>query len=209
MVLVPNLKNGAPNPDRVEKAEGEEYVHKTVWRVAQRQLANAEANPTGGMMDYLVALVFVSHAMEGYANYLGDKVAPEIWKDERTRFPGGLTDKFEALHEICALPAIERGNRPWQTIRGLKELRDSIAHPRIRVACKKTEFVADKEPPLFAKSWLDSVVSKTMAVRAIEDAHAIADRLHNAAMTRFPRAGLLPGALDGISSIRRTSVSLL
>lgn len=194
----------------IEKAEGEEYVHKSVWLVAKRQLTHAEAHPKGALLDHLVVLVFVSHALEGYANYLLAKVAPTLWQDERTRFAGtGLAGKLDALHEVCGLPLLERGKRPWSTIRALKRIRDGIAHPRTLPTSKTTECAEGKEPPLFARSWLEGVVSKARAVRAIEDAKAIVDALHEAAMARFPDAGLLPEGLEGILSMRSTKASLL
>ena len=197
-------------PRLVEEAKGEEYVHKAVWLVAKRQLTHAEAHPKGALLDHLVALVFVSHALEGYANYLGEKVAPALWQDERERFgKTGLAGKLDALHEVCGLPRLERGRRPWSTIRGLKRLRDGIAHPRTKTTTTRTEYVEGKEPPLFARSWLEDVVSKAKAVRAMEDAKAIVDRLHEAAMARFPYAGLLPEGLEGILSMRSTTAGLL
>ena len=62
----------------IEEASGEEYVHRDVWRVVKRQIAYAEANPKGALLDDLVALVFASHALEGYANFLGAKIAPDL-----------------------------------------------------------------------------------------------------------------------------------
>ena len=178
--------------------------------MAKRQLTHAEAHPKGALLDYLVALVFVSHALEGYANYLGEKVAPALWQDERTRFARtGLTGKLDALHEVCGLPRLERGKRPWSTIRDMKHLRDGIAHPRTISTSARTEYVEGKVPPLFAKTWLEGVVSKARAVRAMEDAKAIVDAIHVAAMTRFPNAGLLPDGLEGILSKRSTTGSLL
>ena len=194
----------------IEKAEGEEYVHKAVWLVAKRQLTHAEAHPKGALLDHLVVLVFVSHALEGYTNYLGEKVAPALWQDERTIFAKtALAGKLDALHEVCGLARLERGKRPWSTIGALKRLRDGIAHPRTKTTVKSTEYVEGKEPPLFARSYLTEAVSKAKAVRAMEDAKAIVDRLHEAAMARFPNAGLLPEGLEGILSMRSTKASLL
>ncbi len=193
----------------IEEASGEEYIHKAVWRVAKRQLGHAEANPKGAQLDHLVALVFASHALEGYANFVGEKVAPDLWKGERELFKEtGVAGKLVALHELCGLPVPEKGRRPWSTIRDLKRLRDRIAHPRTQTIIKTTEYLEGKEPPLFAKSWMDGVVSHQKALRALEDVKAIADRLHEAALARFPYAGLLPDALDGILSMRSTSARL-
>ncbi len=193
----------------IEEASGEEFIHKAVWQVVLRQIRHAEAHPKGALLDHLVAQVFVSHALEGYANFLGEKVAPALWKDERERFAQtGLAGKLDALHELCGLPRLTRGKRPWSTIRELKRLRDGIAHPRTKTTRTTTDYVDGKEPPLFAKSWLDQVVSPGKAVRAMEDAKAIVDCLHEAAMARFPRTNLLPEGLEGILSMRSTTAKL-
>ena len=194
----------------IEDSEGEEYVHKAVWLVAKRQFLQAEAHPKGALLDHLVVLVFVSHALEGYANYLLNKVAPALWQDERTRFvKTGLAGKLDALHELCGLAPLERGKRPWSTLRDLQRLRDRIAHPRIIPTSKTTSYVEGKEPPLFARSWLEETVSEIKATRAMHDAKRIVDALHEAAMARFPDSGLLPEGLEGILSTRRTSARLL
>ena len=65
-----------------------------------------------------------------------------------------------------------------------------------------------KEPPLFAKGYLDKAVSKAKALRAMDDAKAIVDRLHEAAMVRFPFSGLLPEGVEGILHIRSTTAQL-
>ena len=198
-------------PERlfVEEASGEEYSHKAVWLVVMRQLGHAEAHPKGAQLDHMVSMVFAAHALEGYANFLGEKIAPDLWADERERFrDGGLAGKLEVLYERCGLPVLVRGCRPWSTIRELKRLRDDIAHPRTRTTRKTTEYVDRKEPALFAKSWLDNVVSYDRAMRAMEDVKSIADRLHEAALARFPYAGLLPDALGGILSMRSTTARL-
>ena len=193
----------------VEEASREEYLHKAVWRVVERQLDHAMAHPRGAQLDHLVALVFASHALEGYANFLGQKIAPDQWQDERKQFAEtGLEGKLITLHEKCGLPLPKRGCRPWSIINELKYLRDRIAHPRTILTNSTTQYVDGKEPPLFAKSWMDRVVSRRKAVRAMEDVKAIVDRLHQAAMARFPSGGLPPEGLEGILSMRTTSTRL-
>lgn len=193
-----------------EEASGEEYIHKVVWRVVKRQVAHVEANPKGALMDDLVALVFASHALEGYANFLGAKIAPDLWANERELFRNsGLDGKLVVLHERCGLTAPEKGRRPYSTVRELKRLRDGIAHPKTIVLLpRRTEYVEGKEPPLFARGYLEQLVGHERALRAMEDVKAIADRLHGAAMARFPNKHLIPNALEGILSMRSTSTRL-
>lgn len=193
----------------IEEAEGEEYIHKAVWQVAKRQLAHAEANPKGALLDDLVAMVFTSHALEGYVNFLGQKVAPELWENERERFrKTGLAGKLAALHERCGLEAPERGRRPYSTIRELKRLRDGIAHPKTRRTESRKEYAEGKDPPLFPRSYLEEIVSRERAQRAMQDVKEIVDRLHTAAVARFPGKQLGSDGLEGILWMRSTSAQL-
>jgi hypothetical protein len=81
-----------------EESESEEYLHKTAWSVVLRQIEHAEATPHGVLYDYLVAMVFAFHSLEGYLNFVGDKIAPELWADERETFKNtGLFGKLAAI----------------------------------------------------------------------------------------------------------------
>ncbi len=193
----------------IEEASGEEYVHKAVWQVVKRQLAHAEANPKKALLDDLVAMVFTSHALEGYANFLGQKVAPDLWKDERERFKEtGLFGKLAALHERCGLEALKEGRRPHSTIQELKRLRNGIAHPKTRATVSRKEYAEGKEPPMPPMSYLEEVVSHERAIRAMQDVKEVVGRLHAAAVVRFPDKGLGPDGLDGIMGMRSTSAWL-
>ena len=63
----------------IEEAVQEEFLHKEVWRVVERQLAHAERNERGAMYDHLVAMAFAALSLEGYANFLLAKIAPDLW----------------------------------------------------------------------------------------------------------------------------------
>src|SRR5688572_20133205 len=66
--------------------EGERFIHKELWRVVERQLDHAKRIPSGAFYDHLVAMTFAFHTLEAYLNYVGEKLAPDIWKDERNYF---------------------------------------------------------------------------------------------------------------------------
>lgn len=189
----------------VEESEGEEYLHKAVWRVVQRQIEYAEANRQGALYDDLVAMVFAFHALEGYLNYVGEKIAPDLWRDEKTQFSeNGVIGKLAAICERCGLGSPDYGKRPYGTLSQLKKLRNGMAHPRTRKTGGKVEYDERKPPPLFPQSYLAAIVSHRRALRARDDVKHIADQIHAAALTKFPEAGLGPDALDGIMSMRTT-----
>jgi hypothetical protein len=66
--------------------EGENFTHRSLWCVVARQIENAEARPSGALYDHLAAMVFTLHAFEAYLNFLGERLAPDIWNDEQNFF---------------------------------------------------------------------------------------------------------------------------
>ena len=201
----------ASAPRLVEESDGEEYPHRTAWAVVIPQLEHGETNPTGSFYDDLVAMVFAFHAMEGYLNFIGGKITPDLWADERTTFKNtGLTGKLEAICERCGMSMPDKGRRPYQTVSGLKELRTRMAHPKIIEVRSRVEFAADKLPPIFRKSYPANLVSHERALRARDDVKWLADEIHKAAVARFPHAAPELGldALSGIHSRRTWSTRL-
>jgi hypothetical protein len=192
------------------ESESEEYLHRQAWSVVLRQIEHAEATPRDVLYDYLVAMVFAFHSLEGYLNFVGDKIAPELWINERESFKDTrLFGKLTAICKCCRISVPDTGRRPYATVAQLKKLRDAMAHPKTRKARGRIEFVEGKPPPLFAKSYLASLVSHEKTLRARDDVKQIADQIHQAAVARFPHAGLGPDALEGIHSTRSTSTRLL
>jgi hypothetical protein len=190
----------------IEEISGEDYLHKHVWRTVTRQLEYADKNPTGASYDHLVAMVFTSHALEGYLNFLGDKIAPELWVNEQEHFKGtGLDGKLAVLHEKCGLPMLEKGKRPYSTITDLKRLRDKIAHPKTIKTETKKEYDEGKEPPLFPQSYLDKAVTHQKAHRAMTDVKRVIERLHAEALLKFPNAKLGAKSLTGVLSTNSSS----
>ncbi len=175
-----------------------------------RQIEHAEAVPAGAIYDYLVAMVFAFHTMEGYINFLGEKIAPELWKDERTMFKSAdLTEKLKVVCERCEIGVPPRGKRPYSTVSELNKLRNKIVHPKVLTVKKSIKFDADHPPPLFAASFLATSVSPQKALRARDDVKRIVHELHNAAVARFPHLDLGNDPLEGILGTRTISTRLL
>lgn len=193
-----------------EQTEGEEYLHKATWEVVKRQIAHAEATPKGSLYDDLVAMVFAFQCIEGYLNFVGEKVAPDLWANERVTFKDtGLTGKLAAICERCGLSRLEKGKRPFATVAELRKLRDRVAHPKIQRFRKTIEFMESKSPPLLAKPYLATLVSHKKAIRAGHDIKLIADEIHAAALAAFPHAPLGCDALEGIHSMHTSTTRLV
>ena len=191
----------------IEESEGEEYLHKTTWLVVKRQFERPVDPKKGAMYDYLVAMVFASHTLEGYLNFIGDKILPELWKKERD-IEGGLEGKLSLILRECDLPDFDKSRRPYATVTTLTKLRNRIAHPKTHKPKSCTMYTEGKEPPLFPKTHLETLVSHEKALRARDDVKCIVDRIHAAAFSKFPTLHLGDDGLGGILSLHSHSAKL-
>jgi hypothetical protein len=167
-----------------------------------------ESNPIGATYDDLVAMVFAFHTLEGYLNYLGEKIAPDLWRDEREQFAdSGFKGKLSSICERCALESPDFGTRPYGTLLELKKLRNAMAHPRTRKTSSKKEYDERKSPPMFHPTYLEQFVTHNKALRAHDDVKSIVTQIHAAALAKFREVDLDPDALEGISSIASVSLS--
>ena len=60
--------------------------HQLLWRVAEREAASADQSKEGSYYHNSVAMVVASLTVEGYANWIGPKLAPGAWSEERNYF---------------------------------------------------------------------------------------------------------------------------
>jgi hypothetical protein len=166
--------------------EGENFTHRSLWRVIIRQIENAEARRPGSLYDDLAAMVFTLHAFEAYLNFLGVKLAPDLWENERNFFRNepyrGFEGKVWKVFELCQLAEPDRLVRPYSTIWALKDLRDLIAHGKVEAFSQTYVHSAGVEPPFF-RGPFDALVSHTKALEAKEDTHSVARTLHAAAQS--------------------------
>jgi hypothetical protein len=85
----------------------------------------------------MAAMVFALHAFEAYLNFVGIRLAPDLWEDEQNFFRKepyrGFEGKVRKVFELCRLTEPDRLARPYSTIWALKALRDLIAHGKIEV----------------------------------------------------------------------------
>lgn len=111
--------------------EGEEFTHRLLWRIVKEQAEEAEVRTEGWFSPGLVAHVFGYHTVEAYLNYVGERIAPGEWKDERSYFKKepyrGALGKLRKVMDLTAVPW-KPEDRPLATILKLKDIRDLIAH---------------------------------------------------------------------------------
>jgi hypothetical protein len=119
------------------KYDNTTFSYEILWRAANSALNMTEVEDPRIRIDHLsihsVLTGFL--AFEGFINFVGDEIAPEIWKTERNFFSGpefrGIVGKIEYLFTLFPNVELKKGEEPYQTFRRVKETRDNLAHNRV------------------------------------------------------------------------------
>lgn len=180
--------------------EGEVFTHRVLWSACQRQLHVARSEPKGSWYFHLTAMLMGFMTYEAYVNFLGSKLQPELWKEERTTFRTapykGTSGKLRKLCELHDVPFPDKGRRPFQSVTTLNALRDLVAHG------KPDEFEltvrhAEGSNPALINCSLDDFVSERKAEQNLADLKEMIESLHAAFVAKEGIDLLLPLALDG------------
>jgi hypothetical protein len=161
----------------VTSVEGEQFVHRELWRVVERQMDHAKANPTGRFYDNLVAMVFAFLSLEAYLNFAGARLDPDYWKNERAHF--AKTGFDGKLKKVLALVAVhhQAGKRPFTTLQQLSALRDLVAHGKT-MPIKRRIRHALGDPPLLDRAPLTDLVTERRTAIAVADVRNLAQKIH-------------------------------
>jgi hypothetical protein len=112
---------------------GEQLMHRLLWRIVKEQAKEAQERAEGWLYPSIVARVFAYHTVEAHLNYVGERIAPDIWRDERNYFRNepyrGALGKMHKVMDLVGLPW-EANTRPLKTVLELKDIRDLIAHSK-------------------------------------------------------------------------------
>ena len=181
---------------------GETFTHKILWECCQRQMETARRRKKGTKYFNMTAMLMAYLTYEAYINFLGERFAPDIWVNEREFFSKapyqGIEGKLKKIQERCPIGAIEKGGRPYQTIKKLKDLRDFLSHCKPDKYYKTIIHTRDKEPPLFGKyDKLGTLVTPEKAEIAVADVKAFIGFLHKQA-SRHTQDIWFAEALEGI-----------
>jgi hypothetical protein len=165
----------------VTSVEGEQFVHKELWLAVERQMEHAKANSTGRFYDNLVAMVFAFLSLEAYLNFVGDRLDPNYWRDERKHFAKtGFRGKLEKVLTLAGVP-YQSGRRPFTTVHQLNALRDLIAHGKTLPINKRVRHAIGRGPSLDYAPLTELVTDQRAAI-AVEDIRDLAQRIHQRAM---------------------------
>lgn len=180
--------------------EGERFLHLDLWCVVRRQLEHGLAQPKGSFYDDLVAMVFALHTLEAYLNFAGERLAPDIWKDERNFFRNepyrGFDGKLRKVLELVEMSEPSRNVRPYSTVWLLKDIRDLIAHAKPLKFGSVVDHSVDEEQQ-FTRSPLAELVSRANAERARDDIESFVEMIHAAARPKVSDVWFGPVALGG------------
>lgn len=158
--------------------EAEDFPHRLMWKIVEEQVRIADGREEGWSNPALVAMVFAFHTLEAYLNVVGERVAPEIWQDERNFFRKepyrGWDGRLRKVMELVGLPQLPQ-DRPLKTILELKELRDLIAHGKAERLSGDAEG-ADPSYPIFTLRSL--FTPKDKMTRAVHDVEQLIGQIH-------------------------------
>jgi hypothetical protein len=171
----------------VTEISGEIFLHRHVWRVVERQLEHAHANPTGSFYDHLVVMVFAFNTLEGYLNYVGSHLAPTLWEDERNeKSIRSFSGKAAKVFDLCEIPEPDKAVRPYKTIWELQVLRDKIAHPKPIPFRKKFHYTEEELAP--SPNYippLDELISLENVLTTVHDVQELIAVIHAAASMKI------------------------
>jgi hypothetical protein len=161
--------------------DGEHLIHKELWRIVERQVEHALNHPTGRAYDNLVAMVFTFLALEAYLNFVGERLDPDFWKNERAHFARtGFEGKLKWVLGKIGLQH-RAGARPYTTVQLLAALRDLVVHGKT-VRFKKTmRHAVGKTPPLHQMPLWDELITEQRASIAVSDVKSLVEAIHETA----------------------------
>ena len=163
-------------------SEGETLPHRLLWEIVEEQARLATERERDWSKPALVAMVFGFHTVEAYLNFVGERLAPEIWQDERNYFRRepyrGWYGKLRKVMELVGMPRPELVERPLATILELRELRDLIAHPKPEKLTSEIVHAEGTEAPFLVSTLRSKSTPKDKLTRAVHDVEQFLDHLH-------------------------------
>ena len=194
---------------RKASVSGEFYTHQQLWLYAQDLDTLRSENK--GAYDALTCSMLLSaaFAIEAHANYLLENTCPNEYQEERKFFSQGpyrgTPGKLCFLGERLGVP-VDRGVRPYHTIKELFGWRDRIVHGRVeRIKEEVSYIVPDQveapEPRLLRAN------QTAWGKRVFEDAQDLCSQLQKAAFEKNTKEVYGPKAFTGFLGLRGISLN--
>jgi hypothetical protein len=148
------------------------YVY--CWNTAREALRRAQQNAGGHFYSCMTAGVFAAFTVEAFLNHLGQLRVREWDALERKLGP---REKLLLLQQLLHL-SVDHSKRPFQTLRDMLRLRDSVAHGKTETVT--TDLVVEDPQDDSARypepDWKKLCAISSVA-RMVEDAEAIVRNL--------------------------------
>jgi hypothetical protein len=165
----------------VSEIEGETFPHKVLWQCAKVQYEQAQQKREGSFYFYICAILMAYLTYEAYINFIGDRLDPATWKDEKTFFNRpdyfGIEGKLKLIRERCDNFEVNKGKRPYQTIKKLSQFRTDIVHAKTIKYADRKEHRADYVPDWWPESPFP-YVKQTEAKKVMQDIESFIEELH-------------------------------
>lgn len=171
------------------KQKYEVYNNRILWATAQKILAKSRESENDVLYFALSAMLIMYFSFEGYLNWLGHSIAPEVWELERDFFNKppyqGTLGKYLFLSKVLVLEPPDKSKGSFQTVKELQQLRDRAVHLRSECGTKNVRYSEGKFPPLH-RSWLSTKVSAVKRDIAEKNIQQVVNELHQVAKLHYP-----------------------
>jgi len=152
-------------------------------------------------------LLNVAFAVEAHANYLLEPVCPTEYRNERTFFSEGeyrgTLGKLYFLSKHLNV-SLDKGSRPFQTVKELFKWKDLIAHSRIE---RQENNLSILIQILLPESRRVNAYKAPWASRVVEDSQELCSSLQKAAYAKRVKGILGPEAFSGFLGTRELKLS--
>lgn len=133
-------------------------------------------------------MMFAFHTVEAYLNYVGERLAPEIWEGERGYFTKepyrGWYGKLRKVRELVDLSPTSSDSH-LKTVLELKELRDLIAHGKPEKLSREIVHPVGTEAPVLASRIHQMVAPKGKLTETMRDVERCLCEIHSLAKPRL------------------------
>ena len=164
----------------IHEVAGEGYTHQLIWNSAQLLMSQPETKTPNDGYFRIAGMVMAYFTYEAYLNLIGPHIDPEAWKNEREFFSKspyrGTDGKLKKVCEKLEIK-IERGQRPYQTVRELKYLRDFLAHGKLEAYTYEIEVKEGETTDMFRDLSIYEMITREKADRALKDMEAFLEDL--------------------------------
>jgi hypothetical protein len=182
-----------------ERRKATSFTHRFLWKGCLKQKEIADQKSPGYISFNLTTMLLAFMSLEAYVNFIGELIfagnETEFFYTKNNRFRS-FNSKFDLITEKCRVN-IDKAQRPYNTIRTLKELRNFVAHGRTEKSEYEVKYKENELPPP-QRTYLASLVHTDAMLTAIEDIKAICDLIHAQVKSFCDQPNLGSDALEGM-----------